>query len=650
MKKIGFVQPNFQQGPKHFNAFFLPYTAGVLLAYAFNNQQVRQNYRLGDIIWRRDPLETTAARLADHDVVGFSTYVWNHQYNYNLARRIKQLNPHVVCVFGGPEIAVTDPDLFAKEPFMDVVIKHEGEETLTNLLITNRDDWTAVPGLMINQGHGACVDTGPAKRIENLDSFPSPYLTGLFDDIIQQNAGISWSATIETNRGCPFQCTFCDWGSLTYNKVKRFNLERVFAELEWIGQHCSSITFTDANFGAFVERDSLILDKLIEVQQQYQNPKHFSIAWAKNQKNEVVQMTKKIMLHSPGFVNGLTVSVQSLDDTVLKNIKRRNLEMNKINEIFDLCSKENIPVYTELIFPLPGETAQSWRQTLYKIFRAGNHGGVLIYPALLLENAEMNLLQKKLYRIETVPVKDYMSDACESDGIEESIQAIASTRDMPHESMLDTMAWTAFVHAFHITGFSSWLARFMLKYQDCDYEIFYDKLEKHIPTYPWLAEELERTRGYYDRWITNGRASHPAIGNLKVPGWLMMLRISLLAHQQNRIDEIMSWLKNFMSTNFALPTAVLEELMLLQRRYVVTYGDLANLPCVEHFDHDIMGFVVNGTPLHQPTAYEFDIKDPKQMSELTFLENIWFGRKRFFGKALITEIPQYHRQILHDVV
>lgn len=47
--------------------------------------------------------------------------------------------------------------------------------------------------------------------------FPSPYLTGEFDEIDPAR----WrSATIETNRGCPYGCTYCDWGSATLSRIR----------------------------------------------------------------------------------------------------------------------------------------------------------------------------------------------------------------------------------------------------------------------------------------------------------------------------------------------------------------------------------------------------------------------------------------------
>ena len=639
-KLIGFVQPNFQQGPKELNAFFLPYSAGVLLAYVFDDDRVKQAYRLGSIVWRRDPLETVAQSLATHDIIGFSTYVWNHKYNYLLAARIKQINPNVICVFGGPEVAVTDPQLFVKEPFMDVVIKSEGEEIFKNLLVTPREHWHKVVGLLINNGSGQAIDTGHAKRIDTLDTLPSPYLTGIFDGIVASNPTVNWSATMETNRGCPYQCTFCDWGSLTYNKVKKFNLERVFAELDWIGRHCGHVTFTDANFGMFVERDNLILDKLIEVQHRHPNLKHFGISWAKNQKNEVVQMTKKLMDNSPGFVQGLTVSLQSMDDQVLDNIKRRNMELNKITEIFDLCNRENIPVYTELILGLPGETAESWKENFWKIFRVGNHSGINILQAQMLENAEMNLLQRRLFQIETVSVLDYISDSYDHEEFEESIDLIIATKDIDRNTMLDVMAWNSFIQAFHIAGISSFLARFVEKHQGVGYKDFYSKLESFIVPGSWLDQELDHTREYFSSWMNNGRANHPPIGQIKVPGWLLLDRLMMLIHHQNRLDEMMSWLKQFMLQHFDIPNNTVDELIRFQRRYIMGYQDLAQYPVVEDYQFDFLGYILDNAPLEQPATYKFHTTEDAKMTQQRFLENLFFGRKRSFGKTTINRVDK----------
>ena len=636
-KRISFVQPNFQQGPKEFNAYYLPYSAGVILSYALASEKVQENWELDHLVWRREPIEELALKLSTSHLVAFSTYVWNHRYNYKLAKLVKTFNPKCTIVFGGPEPAIEDPELFKKEPFMDLVIKMEGEITFRRILEEHGTDYTHIEGLLINSPTGL-IDTGDPKRINDLDEVPSPYLTGIFDRVMAQNPDVIWNATLETNRGCPYQCTFCDWGSLSYNKVKKFELQRVYDELDWIGEHCGFVTITDANFGMFVERDNMIVDKLIEVQKRWGKLSSFSMTWAKNQKNEVVDIVKKLITESPNFGQGLTVSVQSMDNDVLENIKRRNLDQHKIDEIFALCDKNNIPVYTELILGLPGETVESWKEAFWKIFRAGNHGGINILQCQLLENAEMNLLQKKLYKLESVPVYDYMSGSYGDVDLNESIDVVVSTKTIPRETMLDTLVWSSFIQTFHINGLSTYIARYLAKQQNIDYSKFYEDLYAWVQQDPWFRSQFAETRSYFENWMTKGRIDHPRIGNIEVFGWNLMHRTTLYMVKDRMINHVFESLDNFLNTHYNIDSAVKNQLLQFQRNYVIDYRDLGTYPIQMTSDYDFLGYIQDDAKLENTTIYKFDTSENSNMSEDRFLENMYFGRKRNFGKTNINRI------------
>jgi radical SAM superfamily enzyme YgiQ (UPF0313 family) len=134
-KTVSLVQPNFQQGPKEFNAHYLPYSVGVLWAYVSQFDDITNYYKLDTIVWKRTSIQATAETLATSDIIAFSTYVWNKNYNYALAEKIKKINPSAILIFGGPEIPITKPDLFKSYPFIDYVIKSEGEIVFKELLI-----------------------------------------------------------------------------------------------------------------------------------------------------------------------------------------------------------------------------------------------------------------------------------------------------------------------------------------------------------------------------------------------------------------------------------------------------------------------------------------------------------------------------------
>jgi len=634
-RTISFVQPNFQQGPKEFNAYYLPYSAGVILSYAMGFEHIRAVWTVDHLIWRREPIEDLAPKLAKNDIVAFSTYVWNHRYNYKLARSIKEINPDVTIIFGGPEPAIEDPELFVKEPFMDLVSKMEGEITFKRIMEDFDTDFTHIPGLLINTPSGL-VNTGDCARIDDLDQIPSPYLTGIFDRIIEENPDVIWNATLETNRGCPYQCTFCDWGSLTYNKVKKFELTRVFHEMDWIGANCGFVTITDANFGMFVERDNMIVDKLIEIQKRWGRLTSFSMTWAKNQKNEVVDIVKKLIRESPNFGQGLTVSVQSMDHDVLENIKRRNLDQHKIDEIFALCDRNNIPVYTELILGLPGETVTSWKDAFWKIFRAGNHTGINILQAQLLENAEMNLLQKRMWKIDSVPVYDYMSGSYGDADLNECVDVVISTKDIPRTEMLDTLVWNSFIQTFHINGLTTYIARYLDKAHDIEYSQFYDDLYQWVKQDAWFCEQFEETRNYFANWTRQGSIDHPPIGNIQVFGWNLVHRTTLYMQKQDRVAYVFDSVDRFVKSHYNIDKHILDQLMQFQRNYVIDYRDLKTLPIKQKFDYDFLGYILDDEPINHTCTYTFDTVEDQDMSMDRFLENMYFARKRNFGKTTIT--------------
>jgi radical SAM superfamily enzyme YgiQ (UPF0313 family) len=636
--KISLVQPNFQQGPKEFNAHYLPYSVGVLWAYVNQFESIKSNYQLEDLIWRRDNIEETVSKLSTCDIVGFSTYVWNKNYNYALARRLKEINPDCLIFFGGPEMPITKKDIFKKLSFIDVVIKSEGEVILRQLLdaISNNMHWDDIKGLLINRD-GQAIDTGDGERISSLEDMPSPYLTGVFDKIMLETQGVEWNATIETNRGCPYACTFCDWGSLTYNKVKKFNLERVFAELEWIGANgCGFVTITDANFGMFVERDNAIADKLIEVQEKYGCPNSFSMSWAKDQKPEVFDIVFKL-IKNPKFNQGLTVSVQSMDLDVLENIKRKNLAQHKIENIFALCDKNNVPVYTEIILGLPGETKDTWKEGFYKIYRAGNHTGINILHAQLLENAEMNLLQQRLYEITSVPVYDYMSGSYNYNELQECVEVVTGTKDMPTEEMLDSQAFSWFMQTFHINGLTTYISRFLHKNAGIDYSVFYDKLWDYLQDDPWFIKERDELRHYYRNWMTDGKINHPNISNIEVHGWNIIHRTTLNMHLDRKYNYVFDLIEKFVTSEFSLNPNCLTQLLQFQRNYVINYDNIEQFPYTVQFDYDFLGYILDDASLENTVKYKFEFHESKDISVDRFLENIYFGRKRNFGKSLITK-------------
>jgi hypothetical protein len=146
--------------------------------------------------------------------------------------------------------------------------------------------------LKIQQGHPP-LDVYQKHRLENLE-IPSPYILGVFDSLIAANPDIIWNTTIETNRGCPYACTFCDWGSTTYSKVKKFNLERIESELHWIARNPVGFIFgADANFGIFKERD-LEIARMMRRILQGSRVDSITMQFAKNSNEHIFEIANEL--------------------------------------------------------------------------------------------------------------------------------------------------------------------------------------------------------------------------------------------------------------------------------------------------------------------------------------------------------------------
>jgi len=637
---FSWVQPHYRQGSKARANYYLPYSAGILWNYIQKFPNLAAEYSLGEVIWKRDPIDDVVNKLKNSNIVGFSTYVWNKSYNYEVAKRLKQVNPDCYIIFGGPETPHTRDDVFTTLPFIDCIVKKEGEMVLKDILekFGNRDELKTVLGIVLNVD-GTRLDTGESARIDNLDEVPSPYLTGFFDKIIADNPKLNWSVVFEPDRGCPYQCTYCDWGSMTYAKIKKFELQRLFDELEWFGKNkIRMIMVANANFGIFPERDHMIADKILEVRATYGYPVSMYASWAKNQKREVINIAKK--LHD---LTGLTVSIQTMTSEVLTNIKRSNLPINNTKEIFQLCHLENIPVHTELILGLPGESLQSWKDTVYQVFEAGNHTSISFYTAQILENSEMNLLQRKLYGIKSIPVKDFMAGAEMDEEISETVNVVVATKHLPVEDMISALMFNMYINTFHVTGISTFVSRFIRKYKGESYDNFYTKFYDFMMEDPWFAAEIEETRSYYEKWAIDGEIRHPLIGEtIEINGLNLHYRMAIkIYHNRDMLrPHIMNLLRKFVDQTYAIDPDIADELFKLQELYFIDFSEVTSYPKQISFSYDFVNYLLVDSKLENPVEYLFEYRGNLTESLELFCELIYYSRRGQLTKSRITTIGQ----------
>jgi radical SAM superfamily enzyme YgiQ (UPF0313 family) len=332
------------------------------------------------------------------DVIGFSNYIWNFHLAYGFAERIKAHRPRTVIVFGGPNYPIVraEQERFLRaHPAIDFYVVKEGEVAFAELMAalwTADLDVEAVKGAVPPSVHAIAAD-GTARfaqttaRIGDLTEIPSPYVSGRLDEFFDGML----LPIIQTNRGCPFQCTFCVEGVDYYNKVYRSSQEKVAAEIESIGAKMAALRasggrndllIADSNFGMFKE-DLETCRQLARARQRYQWPEYINVATGKNQKARVLEASRLI----DGALR-LSGSVQSLSPLVLKNIKRDNISATGLMDLALSAATVGANSYSEIILGLPGDSKQAHCDTVRTVMDAG-FTNLYLFQLMLLPGTEM---------------------------------------------------------------------------------------------------------------------------------------------------------------------------------------------------------------------------------------------------------------------
>jgi hypothetical protein len=103
-------------------------------------------------------------------------------------------------------------------------------------------------------------------------------------------------------------------------------------------------------------------------------------------------------------------------------------------------------------------------------------------------------------------------------------------------------------------------------------------------------------------------------------------------------DHVFGLIDDFVKTSFDLDPECLDQLLKFQRNYVINYDNISSFPYTADFDYDFLGYLLDDTVLANPVKYNFEFHESADISLDRFLENIYFGRKRNFGKATITKV------------
>ncbi len=456
---------------------FLPYSAGCIAAYLKQDKEISAHYNIPEVLVMREKPEDIVQRISSPDFVAFSCFIWNFEYNKTVARLLKNKYPDVKIIFGGHQIRPGGSQLDEYE-FVDYLMHNEGEETTAMFLkaLVNHTDLSSVPNLSYRQ-NGKPVTT-PDYTPCDLSSYPSPYTTGIFDGILKAFPQIEFHATLETNRGCPYACAYCEW--CFSKKIRPFPMEKIKAEIEWIASHKIKYTYcADANFG-ILDRDVSIAEYVVEQKKKYGYPDVFKPCYAKESDDNV--FAAGYLLNKNHTDKGVTLAYQTLSDTALKNIGRRNLTLKRFESLDIRYTEAGIPTYTELILGLPGETFESFCRGICTLLESGQNNSMTVYECQVYPNSRMaDPAYQKQHGIKTAVIPLFGIHYNPTfNGVNENLEIITETASMPKTDWVKAYMFAVVLQTFHHLALLRFFAIYLRREMKVPYYDFYQALFHYI--------------------------------------------------------------------------------------------------------------------------------------------------------------------------
>jgi hypothetical protein len=312
------------------------------------------------------------------EIVGFSLYVWNRTEVSLLVQQLRALSPEIILLGGGAE-ATADPDgVMADMPF-DFLVLGEGEGTLPELLQRLQQGLALddLPGLLCRQA-GGIVRPSPPNLLA-LEKIPSPWLAGQLDAYIPQ--GVLWQLA----RGCSFACEFCFDGMGT-RTVRRFPLERVAAELDYLVRHGVRQVFVlDSTFNQDLKRAKLILKMIRERAPRVHF--HFEVRY-EFLDAESAQLFAAISC-------SLQIGLQSASSQVLGMVGR-TFDPQEFKCKIALLNHAGVTFGFDLIYGLPGDSLPEFKKSLD--FALGQYPNQLdIFPLAILPGTPVASKSEELH-------------------------------------------------------------------------------------------------------------------------------------------------------------------------------------------------------------------------------------------------------------
>lgn len=533
---------------------FAPLIYGELRSYADSIPELKE--RVGWLDPVILPIEPEDAPEAE--IYAASVYEWNAFYVYDFCSRLRQLHPDSCIFAGGPEVDWKDASFFEEHPYFDGVMPGDGEIAFSDILscITEGRDLGEARGFILNPDLYPGRVFSPAPAIDMMTR-PSPWLSlkDFWLDFFRKYGHLKLALSFESSRGCPYGCTYCDWGGESKGRLLAVPEDVALEEMDFIQRELKPffIFWTDGNLG-ILERDVRLAARFAYNRKHFGSP--FSLYYNCNKNNYERNLQIAESLREAKLLTKYVLALQHTDPEVLKNIGRRNLSMEDIGKIAEYMNAHDIPVYVQYIIGCPGDSFEKWMRAFTQLMELGIHGEYRVYPFGLFPNAKAASPEyMKKWEIDAPYRQNYVAFyTLKKDEISYTLSRsryVMGSTGVSREMYGEMLTLSLTISALHDHGFTRFIAIGARECCGISYEDFYTKLYHDLKA----AGLLSAAERFSHKWITDENSAFIAYS--EDSGCFVESEESIVFDIYDRWDEFYSFMRSFAVRN-KIPSDLVE--------------------------------------------------------------------------------------------
>lgn len=358
--------------------YFLP------LGLAYIGAVLREHHDVSIYDSQFQPRDHMVRSAAHSDVVGITCMSHNSLEAVAFACDVKRINPDTTIVLGGPHVTFTDGELLQQNPHIDVIVRHEGESTIAELLGALRTgNLSDVKGITYRE-NGRIRQNRERPFIQDLNCLPFPARDLLKAEQYYKRGSMP---RILSGRGCPFKCIFCSTSAMWGHKVRLRSPENIVDEIEHVVKtyKITGLSFDDDTFTIFPQHTIGICEEIIE--------RGLDIKWGCNVRVDTLNENVVQIMKKAGCIR-FFIGVESANQKTL-NLMNKRTTLSQIQKAVELAKKYSITTTLSCILGFPHETYADVKRTIDFVISLKSErylfNFLMIYPGTELERRQQDL-------------------------------------------------------------------------------------------------------------------------------------------------------------------------------------------------------------------------------------------------------------------